>query len=82
MGQDVGREQPWLSRWLIFITPPPSPSAAGSRRREAQVRSGLALAPDFTIRFYREDTLSDNPTYLAERERILEGLRLAGAPEG
>ena len=49
---------------------------------EGQVRSGLALAPNFTIRFYRADTLSDNPTYLAERERILEGLRLAGAPEG
>ena len=26
--------------------------------------------------------LSDNPTYLAQRERLYEGLRLAGAPEG
>ena len=49
---------------------------------QAQVRAGLALAPNFTIQFYREDTLSDNSAYLAQRERILEGLRLAGAPEG
>ncbi len=48
---------------------------------QAQVRAGLALAPNFTIRFYREDRLSDNPAYLAQRERILDGLRLAGAPE-
>jgi len=25
---------------------------------------------------------SDNPTYLAERERVYEGMRLAGVPEG
>jgi TolB-like protein/class 3 adenylate cyclase len=47
----------------------------------AQMRAGLTLAPDFTIRRYREDRLSDNPAYLARRERILDGLRLAGAPE-
>ncbi len=49
---------------------------------QAQVRAGLALAPNFTIRFYREDRLSDNPIYLAQRERILDGLRLADAPKG
>ena len=46
-----------------------------------EVKTGLALAPNFTIRHYREDVLSDNPTYLAQRVRILEGMRLAGAPE-
>ena len=49
---------------------------------ESEVRAGLALAPNFTIRHYREDPLSDNPIYLAQRERILNGLRLAGAPKG
>jgi TolB-like protein/class 3 adenylate cyclase len=47
-----------------------------------EVTAGLALTPDLTIRRYREDMLSDNPTYLSQRGRILEGLRLAGAPEG
>ncbi len=46
-----------------------------------EVKAGLALAPNFTIRHYREDALSDNPTYLAQHVRILEGMRLAGAPE-
>ena len=49
-------------------------------RREAA--EGLRLAPDFTVRRYRDSALSDNPTYLSQRERILEGMRLAGVPEG
>ena len=40
------------------------------------------LAPSFTIARFRVEALSDNPTYLAQRERLYEGLRLAGAPEG
>ena len=30
----------------------------------------------------RDGALSDNPTYLAKRKRVYEGMRLAGAPEG
>ena len=47
----------------------------------AETRTGLARAPEFTIRRYREGAFSDNPTYLAQRERICQGMRLAGAPE-
>ena len=51
---------------------------------EARVaaRAGLALQPDFTLRRYRENALSDSPAYLAGRERSCEGMRLAGVPEG
>jgi TolB-like protein/class 3 adenylate cyclase/Tfp pilus assembly protein PilF len=51
---------------------------------EAQcaAKAGLALHPDFTIRRLRAVVYSDNPTYLAGRERICEGLRMAGIPEG
>jgi TolB-like protein len=50
-------------------------------RVEAQM--GLALDPSFTIRRYRDVTaLSDNPTFLAGRDRTIEGMRLAGVPEG
>ena len=45
-------------------------------------QAGLALDPDFTIRRFRFGSSSDNPTYLAGRARICEGLRLAGIPEG
>ena len=46
------------------------------------VQVGLALTPTFTLRRYRAGAYSDNPTYLAQRERIVEGLRKAGVPEG
>jgi tetratricopeptide (TPR) repeat protein len=39
------------------------------------------LAPNFTIATFRAEAVSDNPVYLAQRERLYEGLRLAGAPE-
>jgi TolB-like protein/Tfp pilus assembly protein PilF len=50
----------------------------------AAVQAGLALDPSFTIRRYRDATnaRSDNPAFLAGRDREIEGMRLAGAPEG
>jgi TolB-like protein len=50
----------------------------------AAVQAGCALDPSFTIRRYRYFTnlWIDNPTFLAGRERAIEGLRLAGVPEG
>jgi hypothetical protein len=44
--------------------------------------TGLALDPGFTIRRYRINAKGDNPIYLARRQRYLEGLRVAGVPEG
>jgi TolB-like protein len=40
------------------------------------------LAPNFTVAKFRDEAVSDNPIYLAQRERFYEGLRLAGVPEG
>ena len=45
-------------------------------------KAGLTLDPNFTIRRFRNGVLSDNPTYLAMRERIYRGLLLAGVPQG
>ena len=45
-------------------------------------RAGLALDPGFTIRRFRAGTATDDPIYLAGRERFYEGLRMAGVPEG
>jgi TolB-like protein/class 3 adenylate cyclase/tetratricopeptide (TPR) repeat protein len=47
----------------------------------AATKAGLALDPGFTIRRYRDNPLSDNPTYLAQRKRIYEGMFAAGVPE-
>jgi tetratricopeptide (TPR) repeat protein len=48
------------------------------------VQGGLALDPSFTIRRFRDATnvMSDNPTFLAGRVREIEGMRIAGVPEG
>jgi TolB-like protein/class 3 adenylate cyclase len=48
----------------------------------ASAKAGLALDPTFTVRRYRDGVFSDNPTYLAKRERIYQGMRMAGVPEG
>ena len=49
---------------------------------KAAVWGGLALDPGFTIHRYSTNLSSNDPTYLAGRERICEGMRLAGVPEG
>jgi TolB-like protein len=48
----------------------------------ATVQAGFALNPSFTIRRFRTNTPSNNPVYLAGRERVCEALRMAGVPEG
>jgi tetratricopeptide (TPR) repeat protein len=48
----------------------------------AAAKAGLALDPSFTIRRYRNGAASDNPTYLASQERVYQGMRMAGVPEG
>jgi TolB-like protein/Tfp pilus assembly protein PilF len=49
---------------------------------KAAAKAGLALDPGFTIRRFRLGASGDNPTFLAKREHVCEGMRLAGVPEG
>jgi TolB-like protein/class 3 adenylate cyclase len=49
---------------------------------KAAADAGLTLDPSFTICRFRNGASSDNPTYLAKRERIYQGMRMAGVPEG
>jgi TolB-like protein len=51
---------------------------------QAAAQAGLALDPRFTIRRFRDATnaRSDSPPFLANRDRLIEGMRLAGVPEG
>lgn len=48
----------------------------------AAAQAGLALYPNFTLRRFRAGATSSNPTFLADRERIIEGMGLAGVPAG
>ena len=49
---------------------------------KSEVKAGLALDPNFTLRRYRDAAQSDNPAFLKGRERIIEDMRKAGVPEG
>ncbi|MCK1317375.1 winged helix-turn-helix domain-containing tetratricopeptide repeat protein [Bradyrhizobium sp. 23] len=54
------------------------------RSEEARVaaKMGLTLDPSFTLRRFRANAPSDHPTFLAGREGIYQGMRMAGVPEG
>jgi adenylate cyclase len=49
---------------------------------KSEVKAGLALDPNFTLRRYRDGAQSGNPVFLKGRERIIEDMRKAGVPEG
>ncbi|SDF32892.1 TolB amino-terminal domain-containing protein [Bradyrhizobium brasilense] len=48
---------------------------------QSAANAGLALDPGFTIRRLLAGSSSDDSAYIAGRERLLEGMRLAGVPE-
>ena len=75
---EANRNYPLAHFWLAAAL------AQLGRLDEARqaIQPGLALAPGFTIARYRAGVQSDHPTYLAQRERIIEGMRKAGVPEG
>jgi hypothetical protein len=75
---DANRNFPWnfflLASCLVRL------GRLGEAR--AEVKTGLALDPGFTLKRYGALVESDNPVYLAHRERVAEGMRVAGVPEG
>ena len=48
----------------------------------AAAEAGLAMNPGFTIRRMCAAKSSNNATYLIGQERLCEGMRIAGVPEG
>ena len=44
--------------------------------------AGLTLNPTFTISRHRAGAQSKSQTFLAQRERLIEGMRMAGLPQG
>jgi tetratricopeptide (TPR) repeat protein len=49
---------------------------------KSAAKAGLADDPSVSIRRFRDNAPSDNPAYLAKRERLYQALRMAGVPEG
>ena len=75
---EINRNFPLAHFWLAAAL------AHLGRLNEARAatRAGFALNPTFTMSRYRDRESSDNPTYLAQREHSLDGMRKAGVPEG
>jgi hypothetical protein len=48
---------------------------------QAAAQAGLALNPSFTITRWLATPPGGNPTYLAQRERLYDGMRKAGVSE-
>jgi TolB-like protein/class 3 adenylate cyclase/Tfp pilus assembly protein PilF len=48
----------------------------------AEMKAGLAIDPKLTVARFRAGIQSDNKIFLAQRERVIEGMRMAGVPEG
>jgi tetratricopeptide (TPR) repeat protein len=46
-----------------------------------ELKAGLAVNPNFTIKRFHASAESDNPVFLAQRERVIEGMCKAGVPE-
>ena len=65
----------------FFLAAASALSGRSAEAREAR-KAGLQLDPNFTVARFRNERRSENPTFLAQRERIYEGMRLAGVPEG
>jgi TolB-like protein/class 3 adenylate cyclase len=47
-----------------------------------ELKNGLAVNPNFTIKRFHATAESDNPVFVAQHVRVAEGMRMAGAPEG
>ena len=74
---ELGRVWPTPHFWLAAAL------ARLGRLKEAseQACAGLELDPGFTIARLRSSAFSEDPVYLAGRDRVYEGLRKAGLPE-
>lgn len=75
---ETNRNFPFTHFWLAAAL-----AQLGSMEEaRAAAKAGSQLNPSFTIRRFRASFASDDPTYLAQRERVCDGLRKAGVPEG
>ena len=64
----------WLAAALGFL--------GRSDEARAAVQAGLVLDPAFTVARFRGAAATDNPVYLQQRERVCDGMRKVGVPEG
>jgi tetratricopeptide (TPR) repeat protein len=88
---DFAQAQPWIRKsidanrnnpWAFFHLAGSLAHIGLLEEARQEVKTGLAVNPMFTIARFRAGMGSDNPVFLAQRERIIVGMRMAGVPEG
>jgi tetratricopeptide (TPR) repeat protein len=75
---DANRNNPWSYFYLAACL------AHLGRLDEAreELKSGLAVNPNFTIKRFHAAAESDNPVFVAQHKRVIEAMRLAACPRG
>jgi adenylate cyclase len=69
--------------WLPYMDLAAANAWTGHMKEAKEAAAQLQkLYPGFTLQTFPAMHMSDDPTYNAEEERIIEGLRKAGVPEG
>jgi adenylate cyclase len=68
--------------WIAYVD---LASAYAWTGQDAEARTAVAeirkLMPNYTVTKWAKEGWSDNPVFLAQYQRIIEGLRKAGLPE-
>jgi TolB-like protein/class 3 adenylate cyclase/Tfp pilus assembly protein PilF len=75
---DANPNNPWANFYLSACLA----HLGGLDEARAAVGTGLAVNPKFSIKRLRAFGESDNAVFLAQRERMIEAMRMAGAPDG
>ena len=75
---DANRNNPWAH----FHTAACLAHLGRLDEARREVEAGLTVDPKFTMKRLRVGLESDHAAYMVQRERITEGMRVAGLPEG
>ena len=69
--------------WLSYVDLAAGYAWLGKKpEASAAVADILTLMPGYTVQRWANERWSDNPTFLEEYQSIVQGLRMAGLPEG
>ena len=63
-------------------SPPPNVSAGHDKEAKDAAAQLQKVGPVFAVQTWAGRHMSDDPTYNAQYQRVVEGLRKAGVPEG
>ena len=82
MVRQVDRERQSEFSYRSSTSPPPTPGHGHDKEAKDAAAQLQKVYPGFTVQTWAGIHWSDDPTFNAQYQRITEGLRKAGVPEG